>query len=106
MTIPHSTSPPMSVTLLFHYLPVSTLANVSATGKLGRKEHHITLAPDSSSQSFILRTLEAIEWISVSVSPGATAAKTRTPRPIDEMTSLSTVTDADKTRWMMAIASV
>jgi hypothetical protein len=36
------------------------------------------------------------------VSPGATAANTSTPFPIDETTSLSTVTEADKTRWSIA----
>lgn len=47
-------------------------------------------------------TLFAMVSISFSVSPGATAAKTRTPRPIEETSSFSTVTDPDRTRCSIA----
>lgn len=66
----------------------------------GYRNH--TLAPVSSSQSFIFNTLAAKESASFWVSPGATAAKTRTPFPIDETTSFSTVTEADSTRCNIA----
>ena len=39
---------------------------------------------------------------SFSVSPGATAAKTSTPLPMEDTTSWSTVTEADNTRCNMA----
>lgn len=41
---------------------------------------------------------------SFSVSPAATAAKTRTPLPMDDTTSLSTVTDAERTLCSIAVA--
>ena len=61
-----------------------------------------TLPPFSSSQSFIFNTLAASESASFSVSPGAMAAKTSTPFPIEETSWESTVTDAESTRWRMA----
>lgn len=61
-----------------------------------------TRPPLSSSQSLILSTFAARESASFSVSPGATAAKTSTPLPIDETTAESTVTLAERTRWRIA----
>lgn len=63
----------------------------------------LTLTPSSSSHNFILKTLAAMRSASFSVSPGATAAKAKTPLPIDEIISLSTVTDADRTRCRMTV---
>lgn len=57
-----------------------------------------TLPPESSSQSLILRILVAMLSHSFSVSPGATAARTRIPLPIEDTIVLSTVTEADNTR--------
>lgn len=91
---PHSTSPSMSVTLLFHYHSNQIISSVSQPGQ---KASH-TRPPSSSSQSFILTTLFANESASFSVSPGATAANTSTPRPMDDTRCFSTVTDAESTR--------
>ena len=95
--VPQRTPPSISMTLCFHY-PTFVRSHSSrypsTTG--------LTRPPDSSSHIFILSTLAASESASFSVSPGATAAKTRTPLPMDEMTSLSTVTDADSTRCRIA----
>lgn len=52
----------------------------------------------------MFKTLLANVSISFSVSPGATAAKTKTPLPMEDISSFSTVTDADKTRWNIARA--
>lgn len=122
--IPHKTSPLMSITLFFHCPASSVHVSFHASQRIGTSQAHesaesrkggnekngrswpqaerLTRPPASSSHSFILSTLDATELTSFSVSPGATAAKTSTPLPIDEMTSLSTVTEADSTRWMMA----
>ena len=86
-------------------LPSTTLVARAQSSNVGRSSLRHTLPPLSSSQSFILRTLLAICWASFSESPGATAANTSTPRPIDEMTSLSTVTEADSTLWIIAAKS-
>lgn len=61
-----------------------------------------TRPPVSSSHILIFRTLAARDSASFSVSPGAMAAKTRTPLPMDDTSSLSTVTEADRTRCRMA----
>lgn len=64
-----------------------------------------TLPPFSSSHNLNLMTLAARLSASFSVSPGATAAKTRTPLPMEETSSFSTVTDAESTRWSMAASN-
>lgn len=61
-----------------------------------------TRPPASSSHSRIFKTLAANDSTSFSVSPGATAAKTRIPFPTEEISCLSTVTEADSTRWRIA----
>lgn len=79
---------------------LDTSLHLTPTGEIGRGPP--TRPPLSSSQSLILSTLAARESASFSVSPGATAAKTSTPRPIDETTAESTVTLAERTRWRIA----
>ena len=56
----------------------------------------------SSGQSFTFKIFAASESASFSVSSFPTAAKTRMPRPIDEMSCWSTVTEADVTLCRMA----
>lgn len=75
---PQRTSPSMSCTLFFHFLP------------------------SSPSQSFTLSTLLAIDSASFWVSSLPMAAKIKRPFPIVDMSCPSTVTDADFTRWMTA----
>lgn len=89
----------MSWTFFFH-------CTNSQAGGLAECETGIrglnTLPPFSSSHNFSLMTLAARLSASFSVSPGATAAKTRTPLPIEETSSFSTVTDAESTRCSIA----
>lgn len=75
---PQRTSPPMSCTLSRHFLP------------------------SSPSQNFALSTLPAMDSTSLVVSFLSTAAKTKRPLPMVLMSSPSTVTEADFTRWITA----
>ena len=61
-----------------------------------------TWPPDSSSHSLNFSSLAANESASFSVSPGATAASTSTPLPIEDTSCWSTVTEAERTRCSMA----
>lgn len=67
----------------------------------GKRGSH-TRPPSSSSHIFIFTIFLASESASFSVSPGATAAKTNMPLPMDDTTCLSTVTEADRTRCRIA----
>lgn len=62
-----------------------------------------TVVPVSSGHNFIFNTFAAIDSTSFLVSSDATAAKTSTPFPIDEIRWLSTVTEADATRCRTAV---
>lgn len=92
----------MSWTLFFHYFPSHRRLGTDTYRYIRGSKKSYTRPPSSSSQSFILRILAAREAASFSVSPGAMAAKTRMPLPMEETTSFSTVTEAERTRWRMA----
>ena len=62
-----------------------------------------TVPPVSSGHILSFKTLDAIASTSLRVSSGAIAAKTSTPFPIEEISCLSTVTEAEATRWRMAM---
>lgn len=122
--IPQRTSPWMSCTLRFHYemkcirtvvkqeQQNSNWMTQSMSGvkwqriisKIKRIRRHLahTRPPFSSSHNRIFKTFAANDSASFSVSPGATAANTNMPFPIDDISCLSTVTEADSTRWSIA----
>jgi len=77
--VPQRTSPSISVTFFFHFF-----------------------SPSGSSQSLTFSTLLAMDSTSLGVSFLSTAAKTRRPFLMDEMSSPLTVTDADLTRCITA----
>ena len=68
-----------------------------------QKEVSSYLPPASSSHIRIFKTLLAKASASFSVSPGATAAKTKMPLPMDDINCLSTVTEAERTLCRIAI---
>lgn len=84
----------MSLTLRFHYDGQKSQTKQPETARQGGI---LTLPPESSSQSLILSSLAAMDSHSFSVSPGATAAKTSMPFPMEDTVFLSTVTLADRT---------
>lgn len=91
----------MSVTFFFHYTGILATGTHRGTALIRRSEH---TGDPSSSHSLRRRTLLAMVSTSFFVSPAATAARTRTPLPMEETTSLSTVTDAERTLCIIAVA--
>lgn len=62
-----------------------------------------TVPPASSGHIFSFKTFAAIDSTSVRESPDAIAAKTSIPFPIEEITCVSTVTEAEVTLCRMAM---
>lgn len=104
----------MSATALTHHtiLPLWCLVRCVSTDVIGvnvsntANQHGViphTVPPLSSGHNFNFKTLDAMDSTSLWVSSGATAAKTKTPFPIEEINRVSIVTEADATLCNMAV---
>jgi hypothetical protein len=98
-SVPQRTSPPISATPRFHCTGSGATSDGVGNHQLTRPGGSLS----SSSQSFAFSILLAIDSTSFSVSSLEMAARTSKPLPIWEMSSPSTVTEADLTLCNTAV---